>query len=287
MPGSRSAAALAAVLLFAAVAGAEESGTVVEVVDGDTLSVRVGRNVRTVRLIGIDAPERNHPSKPEEFLARESAARLASLCDGRSVRMEADREDADRHGRLLRYVFLAPPDGRLVNREMVRNGYARVYRRYPFSRRDEFEDAEEKARRDGNGIWREGGLAAERWTRERRFPEAEATPGNGRMPLPAGTVPWYEAPLHIGREVAVQGTVVRTRRGKGILHLNFHPDWRKHASVVVRGKDLRRFPGNPETFYKGKTVRVRGNVILYKGRVEIVVRAPEAITVVAEPDRPN
>ncbi len=276
----QAAAALAAFLLLAAFASAEENGVVVEAVDGDTLRVRTGSVVRTVRLIGIDAPERNHPSKPVEFFAEESAAGLASLCDGKSVRMEPDREDADRHGRILRYVFLAPPDDRLVNLEMVRLGYARVFRRYPFSRRAEFEAAEAEASRNGNGIWRDGGKAEERWTLEHRSEGTQDPRGGGRTPLPPGVVPWNEAHLRVGEEIVVQGTVVRTHRGKGILHLNFHRDWRKYASVVVRGKDLRRFPGSPETFYRGKTVRVRGNVILYKGRAEIVVRAPEAIALV-------
>lgn len=279
-PVSAFAAVLAIGLLFAAVVRAEETGTVVEVVDGDTLRVRAGRIHRTVRLIGIDAPERYHPSKPEEFLAVESAKGLASLCDGKTIRMETDREDSDRHGRLLRYVFLPHPDGRLVNREMIRLGYARVLRRYPFSRRAEFDAAEEEARRDGFGVWREDGKAGQRWARQQRGSAAEAPAGPGRKALPAGIVPWEEARLHVGREVVVEGKVVRTHRGKEILHLDFHPDWRKHASVVVKGKDLLRFPWDPETFYKGKTLRVRGKVVLYKGRPEIVVRAPEAISFV-------
>jgi len=45
-------------------------------------------------------------------------------------------------------------------------------------------------------------------------------------------------------------------------------------------KDLPLFPGNPETVYKGKKVRVRGEVKLYKDRPEMVVRSPEDITVV-------
>ena len=41
-------------------------------------------------------------------------------------------------------------------------------------------------------------------------------------------------------------------------------------------KDLPLFPGNPETAYKGKKVRVRGEVKLYKDRPEMVVRdSPE------------
>lgn len=273
-------AVLAIGFLFPPAALAQESGTVVEVVDGDTLRVRSGREVRTVRLIGIDAPERSHPSKPEEFLADESSGHLASLCDGKTVRMEADREDVDRYGRLLRYVFLSAPDGRLVNKEMVRQGYARFYRRFPFSRQAEFQEAEGEARREGKGVWREGGMAEARWMLERRVSGVDVPPRPAGRSLPAGVVSWEEAHRHVGREVVVEGTLVRTHRARRVLHLNFHPNWNKYLTVVILGKDLRRFPKDAEEFYKGKTVRVRGKVALYKGRPEMVVRTPEAITVV-------
>src|SRR5574341_2198627 len=113
-------AVLAIGLLLPPSLRAQETVKVVEVVDGDTLLVQEGDETRTVRLIGIDAPERSHPSKPKEFLSDEAASFLASLCEGKTVRMEPGDEDVDRHGRLLRYVYLPSPDGRLVNLEMVR-----------------------------------------------------------------------------------------------------------------------------------------------------------------------
>lgn len=331
--------------------GAEERVKVVEIVDGDTIRVQDGREIRTVRLIGIDAPERSHPSRPKEFQADEAAERLASLCGGKTVLLERGDEDLDRYGRLLRYVFLPPPDGRLVNKEMVRQGYARLYRRFPFSREAEFSEAENQARREGKGVWREGGMAEARWAREQGTPAVEVfplggeryavacggmvKPGVGRdelgktvqeilrlrtensdrdfesaaresgflphaaagvgrsaaaperlpppppadRPLSQGVVSWDEAHRHVGQEVVVEGTLVRVHRGKKVLYFNFHPNWKKYLTVVVLGKDLRRFPKAPETFYKGKTVRVRGKVSLYKGRPEIVIRSPKAITI--------
>jgi micrococcal nuclease len=341
---------LAIGLLFPPAIRARETAKVVEVVDGDTLLVLTGQETRAVRLIGIDAPERSHPSRPKEFLAEEAAATLASLCEGKTVRMEPGDEDADRHGRLLRYVFLPPPDGRLLNREMVRQGYARVYRGFRSSREAEFSEAEKEARREEKGIWQDKGMAEVRWLLQRGAPVVEVRPlsgdryavlcagmakaGVGRDelaktvrevlrwrtensdrdfekeagksgflplfaegpradsgpagaaplspagPLSSGTVSWEEAHRHIGRHVVVEGKLVRTRRAKNVLYLNFHPNWKKYVTVVIPGRDLARFPGDAETFYRGKTVRVRGEVSLYKGRPEIVVRSPEAITIV-------
>jgi micrococcal nuclease len=334
-------------LPLAARGGAQETGTVEEVVDGDTLRVRIAGTTSTVRLIGLDAPERSHPSKSKEFLADEAAGFLSSLCAGKTVRLEPGSEESDGYGRLLRYVFLPPPDGRLLNEEMVRQGYARVLRRYPFSREAAFAAAEEQARREGKGIWREGGMAEVRWALRqeaaatvhplaggryaiacrgmvkanvlkedlgrtlanvirmgaensqadferkaadsgfvrlhedpavsRAAPVPKEPPGKPSSPLNIG---WQEAHLHVGKEVVVEGKIVRTHRGKRVLHLNFHPNWKKYVTVVVLGRDLGRFPADAERHFEGKTVRVRGTVSLYKERPEIVVRSPDAIAIV-------
>lgn len=117
-------------------------------------------------MVGIDAPERGHPARPKEFGADEAAEALSSMCLGKTVRLEKGFEEDDRHGRMLRFVFSA--DGhRLYNLELVRGGFARVYRRFPFPRLGEFEEAEAGARREGLGVWRDRGLDELRWARSR------------------------------------------------------------------------------------------------------------------------
>jgi micrococcal nuclease len=68
------------------------------------------------------------------------------------VRLEKDQigDTVDRYGRLLRYVYVGD---RLVNAEMIRQGYARAYLRFPFSRRDEFREHEQEARERERGLW--------------------------------------------------------------------------------------------------------------------------------------
>jgi micrococcal nuclease len=325
-------------------AGAE-TGVVEEVVDGDTLVVRIAGETATVRMIGIDAPERSHPSLGKEFLADESAAFLSSLCLGKAVRMETDAEDADKYDRRLRYVFLPDPDGRFLNLEMLRAGMARAYDRFPFSRRDQFATAVGVARKAGNGIWKDSGMAEARWLASGRTSPVRIYPSGGRnfsvayagmakpgvergnlpreiewllrqraelsdgeftrkardrgyrhldppmdtaaeRPLTAShsrsgaAVPWEEAHRHEGKEIAVEGTIVRTHRTAKVLYLNFHPNWKRYLSLVIPASDLHRFPQDPEKAYKGKMVRARGEVQIYKGRPEMVVHSPEDITVV-------
>jgi endonuclease YncB( thermonuclease family) len=323
-----------------------ETGVVEEVIDGDTLRVLVGPARATVRLIGIDAPERSHPSIGREYFGNEAAAYLSSLCLGKTVRMEPDREESDKYDRLLRYVSLPSPDGRLLNIEMVRAGMARVYSRYPFSRREAFLAAESLARKEGKGIWKDGGAAEARWLAAGGAYPVEVYPAGGRRfvvayrgwardgvergelpkeiewvlraradlsdpefarkarargynpigpangnPMPpraaetagppgVATVRWDEAERHVGEEIVVEGTVVRTHRTGSMLYLNFHPNWKRYLTVVIHARDLPRFPGDPEAAFRGKRIRVRGEVHLYKERPEMEVRDPANIIII-------
>lgn len=167
--------------LLAGPASSAETGIVDEIVDGDTLRVRTAGSAEavTVRLIGIDAPERSHPSLGKEFFSDEAAAHLASLCRGKTVRMEKDAEETDKYDRILRYVFL-PRDGRLLNEEMLRAGMARAYTRFPFSRKEAFLAAEGRARREGKGLWKDGGMAEARWLAAGNAAPVEVFPSGGR-----------------------------------------------------------------------------------------------------------
>ena len=93
-------------------------------------------------------------------------------------------------------------------------------------------------------------------------------------------IPWEVAHRHEGEEIVVEGTIVRTHRAEKVLYLNFHPNWKRYVSVVIFTSDLPRFPNDPETYYKGKKGRERGEVKLFKDRPEMVVRSPADITVV-------
>jgi len=54
---------------------------------------------------------------------------------------------------------------------------------------------------------------------------------------------------------------VRTHRSKTDADLNFHANWIAYVTIVISRKDLSLFPGSEAT-YKGKKVRVRGEVKL-------------------------
>jgi micrococcal nuclease len=132
----------------------EANAVVEDVVDGDTIDVRVeGRDDR-VRLIGIDTPETKRPDTPVECFGPEATDFVSRLLPaGTPVRLERDVVGRDDYGRLLAYVFVAA-DGTFVNHEIVRRGYAEPLSIPPnVAYSDLFVDAARAAEADDLGLW--------------------------------------------------------------------------------------------------------------------------------------
>ena len=87
-----------------------------------------------------------------QYFGREASAFTKAALEGKTVLLQKDRtgDTVDRYGRWLRYVLL---DGDNFNARLIRDGYAHAYRRFPFSKRTEFIQLEEQARRRGIGLW--------------------------------------------------------------------------------------------------------------------------------------
>ena len=148
---------------------------VVAVADGDTVTVLrqepAGPEQMRVRLTEIDAPERGQP-----WGARARQA-LADKVFRQTVQVASSGED--RYGRLLARLYVADSDGltqRDVNRDMVREGHAWVYRRYAT---ENWLPDEAAARESALGLWSLGVDASvppwewRRGERRRKFAEVE------------------------------------------------------------------------------------------------------------------
>jgi endonuclease YncB( thermonuclease family) len=85
---------------------------VTRIVDGDTLELGNGE---TVRLVGIDAPERG------ECGHERAGGSLARMVLDKSVLLGESDEDRDRYGRLLRYIDIGSQDAGL---RLIKNGLA-------------------------------------------------------------------------------------------------------------------------------------------------------------------
>jgi micrococcal nuclease len=249
---------LVATLLMAPAAAAfplpgEAGGRVVEVVDGDTVRLDNGREVR---LVGIQAPKlplgrRGFTTWP---LAGEAKAELESLFAGKPVTLHYGGAREDRHGRLLAHI--TDGTGTLwAQGEMLKAGLARVY---------SFADnravvadmlaLEREARAARRGIWRD---------------------------------PYYRIrkPEETSRDIEtfqiVEGRVLQAATTRDRAYLNFGPDYRTDFTVAIARRDLKLFGrGFDPKAFEGKTIRVRGWVKSLNGPM-IEATHPEQIEVLA------
>lgn len=123
------------------------------IIDGDTITVTVLRQDVTVRLLGIDTPEKPGGPRPAECYGTEARSFLASLLPlGSTVLLSRDAETRDQYGRLLAWIHRS--DGLFVNLAMVESGHAEA-RFYPPNDRLEplLTDAGWLARRERRGFW--------------------------------------------------------------------------------------------------------------------------------------
>lgn len=126
-----------------------ESAIVTWVLDGDTIEIADGKKVR---LIGIDTPELDTDSKNPQCFATESAKITKQLLEGQTIELEKDKEDTDKYGRLLRYVYT---DGVFINEFLLQQGFGRKMSIPPNTKYfKELEAAENEAREGKRGLWK-------------------------------------------------------------------------------------------------------------------------------------
>lgn len=147
--------ALGALLAGSLLTGCDDGsgeGTVVRVVDGDTLVAVVAGEETTIRLLNIDTPETKHPDLPVQCLGPEATDFLAErLPAGTEIELEYDEERLDRYDRTLAGVY---ESGSLVNAEIAAEGLGvPVY----FEPNDRFlpevEEAAATAQSEGLGLF--------------------------------------------------------------------------------------------------------------------------------------
>ncbi|MEO0106741.1 MAG: thermonuclease family protein [candidate division WOR-3 bacterium] len=235
---------------------------VTEIIDGDTFKTEDGK---TVRLLGINAPEM---SEPGGDIAKDF---LALLILNKRVRMRRDVTERDDYNRLLRYVFL---DDRFINAEMVRMGFAET-RFYPPDTlyKKQLEELEKIAIRNKRGLW--------------NFPVFQLPDTTGRYIKISQIeddkkeiISWQDAEKYYGKIKTVEGRIVATNNTGKVCFLNFHKDWKRYFTAVIFASDFYKFPKNPEDYYLNRKVRVTGLIKEYQGKPEMVLKSPNQIIIV-------
>ena len=138
---------------------------VTRIVDGDTIYVRFSSGLEEkVRLIGVDAPEINHPTKGKEPFGVESAEYAYDMLDNIVAWLEFDEGERDQYGRMLAYLWLEKPEAaseteiraKMFNARLLLDGFARQVIFQPNIKYVEYFSAfVNEARRDKRGLWAE------------------------------------------------------------------------------------------------------------------------------------
>lgn len=230
-----------------------------DVIDGDTLVVEDGREVR---IVGIQAPKlplgrRGFEPWP---LAVQAKKALEELTQGKSVRLMHSGNREDRHGRILAHLLvlenpLEATHGLWLEQAMLAQGMARVY-----SFRDnracitELLAFEREARAESAGIW------SEPFYRVRQVAETKDL---------------------IDTFQVIEGRVIGTARRSEGIYLNFGTDWSTDTTVFVAKRDIKRFEKAEMDLLslESRTIRVRGWLDLRNGPM-IELTHPEQVELV-------
>lgn len=159
----------------------DQKGFVLAVLHADMLLTVVDGQEYFLSLIGVDPTGTSDPARPVKFLGSEPREFIRSLVERRPVllRKEPRYKPRDSVPYIHRYVFLE--DGRLLNAEVIRQGYGFAHLENPFSLAEEFKAHEEQARAARAGLWARVG--------ERAVLDSAGSPGDepGARPAGAGT----------------------------------------------------------------------------------------------------
>ncbi|MBI5411828.1 lamin tail domain-containing protein [Candidatus Peregrinibacteria bacterium] len=176
---------------------------VLRIIDGDTFQAMWEGRKTDVRLIGVDTPETVHPYQEVQRYGQEASDHLKKLLTDRIVTLKFDETQRDKYGRLLAYVYL---DGRLLNADLIEQGFGYAYTRFPFKMKEEFVTLQQKAEEGRMGLWKDA-IASETIKTTIALNEQESLPKAPKNEPP----PASESPLDLSR------TKLRGKEGAGDL----------------------------------------------------------------------
>ncbi|WP_262122163.1 thermonuclease family protein [Anaerococcus sp. Marseille-Q5996] len=142
-----------------------ETGRIVRVVDGDTAVVKIKNENQKVRFIGVDTPEYNPKRNISQPWGKEASEFSKNLLKDQIVYLEKDVSETDKYNRLLRYIWLEPPqdlsnptyeeiENLMINGILVRDGYARAKTYKPDTKYQyELKKIEKSAKNKKLAIW--------------------------------------------------------------------------------------------------------------------------------------
>lgn len=193
-------------------------------VDGDTLKLSDGRSVR---LIGINTPERGHHGRRTEPFAEAARRRLQALVDasGARVSLQVGSEPRDRYGRTLAHAY--DRQGQNIEARLLEEGLGYLVAVAPNTALVACQQAAERVARSARlGLWRNAAL---------QTPEQ----------------------LVAGGFALVMARVTKVERNRGGVWLEVDGPLVLH----VAPKFVEQFTGSDLQNLRGRTIQARGWVI--------------------------
>ena len=101
-------------------------------------------------------------------------------------------------------------------------------------------------------------------------------------------IPWEEATKYLGKEVTIEGRVLKVERKPGGVFLYFDPKLAERFQVLIPERPLATFKVDPVARFNNRRVRVSGKVedvwtnasgLSYRGAPFIQVTDPKKITI--------
>jgi endonuclease YncB( thermonuclease family) len=154
----------------------EKTFTVVKVVDGDTIDIDVPdknykdtspvrdthkgdgyqrpvSNGTRIRLLAIDTPETEKSPSGAMYYGKEASDFVHKIALGQKVTVLLDKlsKTRDKYGRLLAFIRFS--DGRILNEELVSQGFAYADTRFPHSYYEKYIQLEKTAIAQKKGLW--------------------------------------------------------------------------------------------------------------------------------------
>ena len=227
----------------------DERVSIKEIVDGDTLRLT---DRRLVRLIGINAPEIGYDGKASEPLAHQARKALRQLIQQKAqVGVVYGKEKHDRYGRLLAHIYL--DDGHNVQQLLLEQGMAFWVAIPPnIELLPCYRQAEQKAKQNGLGVWREAYFQPKQVTKQGI---------NGQR-------------LSTGFQF-LQGQVQSIYKSHNAFWLKFNDS----VALRITQEDLHNFQLDTLENLQGRTVLARGWLTSRKQRMSMRVQHPAAIEI--------
>ena len=116
-----------------------EPAFAIKIIDGDTIESDIGK----IRLLGINTPEKGKPYSKE-------ALNFLKQIENKSLIVLRDKEDLDKYGRKLRYIFYG---NQFINAEILQKGLATSFMLNGLQYKEKLKKAEDYARANGIELW--------------------------------------------------------------------------------------------------------------------------------------